>query len=367
MAREHNFSAGPALLPLSVVEQLQATLPELGETGMGLMEISHRSAAFEAIRDSAEARLRSLMGVPDDYAVLFLQGGASFQFYMHARNLLAGQSDKADILLTGRWADSALVEMRRCGDVQAAWSPTSGEPRRVPAPGEPTLRDDALYLHYTTNNTVSGSQFHTPPQTGKPLVGDMSSDICSRPVDVTRHAVIYAGAQKNLGPSGVTAVIVSPWAMEQSARVDKIIEGGLPSMLDYRLMAKKQSMFNTPNTFGIFALDRVLSWIEDHGGVTAMEARNLAKSSALYTEIDRTDFWQGYVAEGSRSIMNPTWGSPSAALDKTFVSEAADAGLLGLKGHRSVGGLRASIYNACELSSVQALIGFMQDFERRHG
>jgi phosphoserine aminotransferase len=365
MARQHNFSAGPALLPLSVVEQLQQTLPELGDTGQGLMEISHRSAPFEAIRDAAESRLRTLMAIPDDYAVLFLQGGASLQFYMHARNLLAG--DKADIIMTGRWSDRALDEMRRCGEVSVIWQLPEAGLNRVPDADEYTDSDDALYLHYTSNNTVYGSQFSAPPVSQRPLVADMSSDICSYPVDISRHAVIYAGAQKNLGPSGVTAVIVSPWALEQASRVDASIPGGLPSMMDYRLMKAKDSMFNTPNTFGIFALDRVLAWIEDNGGVTAMEARNKAKSDLLYAEIDRTDFWRGYVETGSRSRMNPTWSGPSADLDKTFVAEATAAGMLGLKGHRSVGGLRASIYNACELSSVEVLVSFMQDFERRHG
>lgn len=363
MARQHNFSAGPALLPLSVVEQLQATLPELGDTGLGLMEISHRSKAFEAIRDSAEARLRGLMGIPDDYAVLFLQGGASLQFYMHARNLLDG--DKADIILTGRWSDRAIDEMKRCGDIASAYTPDKYD--RVPGAGDLSVRDDALYVHYTSNNTVHGSQFHALPDTDKHLVVDMSSDICSRPFDVRRHDVIYAGAQKNLGPSGVTAVILSPWALEQSDRVNQSLAGGLPSMLNYRLMAKKDSMFNTPNTFGIFALDRVLAWIEEKGGVEAMESRNQAKADLLYAEIDRTDFWTGYVRAQDRSIMNPTWHTASHELDMTFVAEAASAGLMALKGHRSLGGLRASIYNACELSSVQALVDFMQDFERRHG
>jgi len=367
MARKHNFSAGPAFMPLSVIEQIQATLPELGETGQGLMEISHRSKPFEAIRDSAEARLRRLMGIPEGYAVLFLQGGASMQFYMHARNLLAGPDDKADIILTGRWSDNAIKEMRRCGDVAAAWQ-LSGDLNHVPQPGDAlNLRDDARYVHFTSNNTVYGSQFHALPETDKPLVSDMSSDICSRPVDVSRHAIIYAGAQKNLGPSGVTAVIVSPWALEQSSRVDATIPGGLPSMLDYRLMAKKDSMFNTPNTLGIFALEKMLAWIEDGGGVEAMEARNQRKADALYAEIDRSGFWTGCTTVESRSLMNPTWRGPSAALDTTFVAEATAAGLLGLKGHRSVGGLRASIYNACEQSSIEALVSFMQDFERRHG
>lgn len=363
MSRQHNFSAGPALLPLSVIEQLQAALPELGDTGLGLMEISHRSKAFEAIRDAAEARMRRLMGIPDDYAVLFLQGGASMQFYMHARNLLDG--DKADIILTGRWSDKALTEMKRCGDIASAYTPEAYD--RIPAAGELSVREDALYVHYTTNNTVHGSQFHALPDTDKPLVADMSSDICSRPFDVSRHAVIYAGAQKNLGPSGVTAVIVSPWAMEQCDRVNKSLPGGLPAMLNYRLMAKNDSMYNTPNTFGIFALDRVLAWIEELGGASAMAARNQAKADLLYAEIDRTDFWTGYVRKQDRSLMNPTWHTRSHELDMTFVAEAAEAGLMALKGHRSLGGLRASIYNACELSSVQALVDFMQDFERRHG
>ena len=365
MARAHNFSAGPAFLPLSVIEQLQAALPELGDTGMGLMELSHRSAPFEAIRDAAEARLRRLMGIPADYAVLFLQGGASLQFYMHALNLL-GPTDKADIIQTGTWSDKALVEMRRCGDIGVAWK---GDYVRVPRSEELTIRDEALYVHYTSHNTVRGSQFHWLPEVGdRPLVADMSSDICSRPVDVSRHAIIYAGAQKNLGPSGVTAVIVSPWALERAGISDAARQPiGIPKMLDYRVMKKEDSMFNTPNTFGIFALERVLAWLEDQGGVDAIAAVNQQKADLLYAELDRTAFWNPFVQRDSRSLMTPVWGTPSPELDKAFVTESAAAGLKALKGHRSVGGLRASIYNAVPLEAVQALVAFMQDFEARHG
>ncbi|MEL6346036.1 MAG: 3-phosphoserine/phosphohydroxythreonine transaminase [Myxococcota bacterium] len=367
MARAHNFSAGPALLPLSVIEEIQQTLPELSHTGQGLMEISHRSAAFEAIRDSAEQRLRALLNVPDDYAVLFLQGGASMQFYQTGLNLL-GPDDKADIIMTGRWSDKAIVEMRRCGDIAEAWAPDDGVYNRVPSDDQVQVREDAVYVHYTSNNTVHGTQFHQLPEAaGKPLVADMSSDICSRPIDVRRHAVIYAGAQKNLGPSGVTAVIVSPWALERASHADNTRSGGLPSMLDYRLMAKKDSMFNTPNTFGIFALDRVLAWVESRGGVDAMAEQNLAKAGLIYNELEQSDFWRIYAQKGSRSIMNPTWFTPTTDTDRLFVSQAAEAGLKALKGHRSVGGLRASIYNACPIESVEVLVDFMKDFEKRHG
>lgn len=365
MARAHNFSAGPAFLPLSVIEEIQAALPELGNTGMGLMELSHRSAPFEAIRDAAEARLRRLMAIPQDYTVLFLQGGASLQFYMHALNLLR-PTDAADIIMTGTWSDKALVEMRRCGDIGVAWK---GEYVRVPHNHEIQVRDEALYLHYTSNNTVRGSQFHHLPDAGeRPLVADMSSDICSRPVDVSRHAIIYAGAQKNLGPSGVTAVIASPWALERAALSYAAREPvGIPKMLDYRVMKKEDSMFNTPNTFGIFALERVLAWLEAQGGVPAIAAINQQKADLLYAEIDRSAFWNPYVHKDSRSLMTPVWGTPSADLDKAFVSQASEAGLKSLKGHRSVGGLRASLYNAVPLEAVQALVAFMQDFEARNG
>lgn len=360
MARTHNFSAGPALLPLSVVETIASTLPEFKGTGLGLMEISHRSKEFEATVHSAQQRLRDLAGIPDDYTILFQQGGASLQFYMTPLNLL-NAGDKADFLLTGTWSNKAIKEARRIGDAAGIWDGKENGYSRVPRDDEYTVREGATYVHYTSNNTIYGTQYTKAPSGDAHLVCDMSSDICSRPIDVPRHDVIFAGAQKNLGPSGVCVVILSPWAMAQSGKRE------LPSMLDWTLQKKKDSMFNTPNTLGIFALDCVLEWVGKQGGLSAMETRNTAKAQAIYAEIDRTDFWRSVAHESSRSKMNVTWRTPSEDLDKTFVAEANAAGLMGLKGHRSVGGLRASIYNACEQGSVDVLVDFMRDFEKRHG
>jgi len=358
MSRVHNFSAGPAVLPLSVVEQIQAALPDFQGCGLGLMEISHRSAAFDGVHRMAETRLRRILSVPDDYKVLFLQGGASLQFHMVPLNLLT-PGESADFIVTGIWTKKALVEARRSHAGQAIWSGEEGNYRRIPETVTPS--GNATYLHYTTNNTIYGTQFKATPEAGAlPLVADMSSDICSRPVDIARHAVVFAGAQKNLGPSGVTAVILSPWALEKAA-------GDLNPMLDYRLQVEKRGLFNTPNTLGIFALERVLAWVEDQGGLTATTEQNLSKANALYTQIDRTGFWTGHAAEGCRSDMNVAFRSPSADLDAAFVAQANAAGLMGLKGHRSVGGLRASIYNACPPGSVDALVSFMADFEAKNG
>lgn len=366
MSRTHNFSAGPAALPLEVLEELQPALLEFGETRAGIMEISHRSKAFDAVDLSAKARLKAALGLSDDYQVLFLQGGASLQFWMCALNLV-GDGGKADYLVTGTWSQNAIQEASRCADAVAAWDGEATGFKRVPQPGEYTVRPDARYLHYTSNNTIYGTQFHQAPPADVPLVADLSSDICSRPFDATGHAVIYAGAQKNLGPSGVTAVILSPWAIEQSKRVAAAVKGGLPAMLDYALQAKKGSMFNTPNTFGIYTLDRVLAWVERHGGVAAMGERNRKKAETLYAELDRTGFWKPHAEADSRSWMNVTWRLADEALEPVFVSEAKAAGLEALKGHRSVGGIRASLYNATGQDAVDALVAFMRDFEARKG
>ncbi len=357
MSRSHNFSAGPAVLPLSVIEQLQAALPEFQDTGMGLMELSHRSAAFDAVHRSAEERLRRVLSIPESFKVLFLQGGASLQFHMIPLNLLrAGES--ADFVVTGTWTQKAHAEAARVRQAQAIWDAAETNYDRLPTTVSPSA--DAVYLHYCSNNTIFGTQFADVLDADVPLVCDMSSDICSRPVDIGRHAVVFAGAQKNLGPSGVTAVILSPWAMERAP-------GGLSPMLDYRLQVDKRGLFNTPNTFGIYALERVLAWVEDGGGLTGIAAQNEAKANALYAEIDRTSFWTGHAQPAARSQMNVSFRSPTAELDAAFVATADAAGLKGLKGHRSVGGLRASIYNACGIDSVTALVDFMRQFTSVHG
>lgn len=367
MTRAHNFSAGPAALPLPVLESLQGVLTEFEDTQAGLMEISHRSKQFDNVAKTAEKRLRDLLGVPEDYSVLLLQGGASLQFYMTALNLLSLE-DRGDYLVTGVWSQKAVKEAKRCSQSDAIWSPEGGVFNHVPSHGDFSLTENAAYLHYTTNNTIFGTQFATTPSAGEtPLIADASSDICSRPIDVAKHGVIYAGAQKNLGPSGVTVVILSPWAIERSRKIGQSRTGGLPSMLDYALMADKESLFNTPNTFGIYTLERVLAWIEHQGGVSAMQTRNDAKAAHLYGALDATDFWTPHAKDGSRSRMNVTWRGPSEDLEKKFIAEADAAELKALKGHRSVGGIRASIYNACSQESVEALVSFMQDFEAKNG
>ena len=358
-ARIHNFGAGPAVLPLSVVEECRDALPNLSQSGFGLLEVSHRSQTFQNVVDSAMARVRRTLSVPEDYTVLFLQGGASLQFYMTALNLLR-PGEQADYLVTGGWSQKALKEAKRVGDAQAIWDDSENGFRSVPQVGEYAVRDDAVYLHYTSNNTLYGTQFHhLPDSEGKLLLLDASSDIAGVPCDIAAHDLIYAGAQKNLGPSGVTLVILSPRALSR-------VGDDLPTMLDYNVHASKGSLFNTPNTFGIFVLDRVFNWLEENGGLEGSIARNQEKSGLLYAELDKTDFWRPHADEGSRSVMNVTWLIHDDALEPVFLAEAEAAGMGGLKGHRSVGGIRASLYNGCQLDSVQALISFMHQFESNH-
>jgi len=364
--RAHNFSAGPAVLPLEVIEELQQALPNYKNMGLGLMEMSHRSKAFDDIIESAKRRLRELLNIPNSYEVLLLQGGASLQFYMTALNLL-GPNDTGAYINTGTWSTKAIKEAKRCAQVSTVWAPETSVFNNVPTDKDYTTPDSATFLHYTSNNTIFGTQFQTTPVSNIPLVADFSSDIASAPIDVSKHDVIYAGAQKNLGPSGVTAVILSPWAVERSVTVNKLRPGGLPSMLNYKLMVDKNSMFNTPNTFGIFALDRMLAWLERQGGVPAIHTHNIKKANRIYTILDNSDFWVPHAQKDSRSLMNITWKIQNSELETVFLTEAETEGLKGLKGHRSVGGLRASIYNACSLDSVEALASFMQRFERRHG
>ncbi len=360
MARLHNFSAGPAVLPVSVVEELRDNLLDLNGSGIGLMEISHRSKTYQAVVDGAVARTRRVLGVPDDYTVLFLQGGASLQFYMTALNLLR-PGEQADYLVTGTWAQKAIKEAKRIGDAKAIWDDAPNHFKRVPQNGEYTVRDGAVYLHYTSNNTIYGTEYHHRPDAqGHPLVADLSSDIAGVPVDIAAHDLVYAGAQKNLGPSGVTVVILSPWAMSR-------VPDGLPAMLDYKVHAKDGSMYNTPNCVGIYVIDRVFAWMEANGGLEGAIARNRQKAGTLYGELDRTGFWRPHAEVQSRSVMNVTWRLPDEALEEKFVKEAKAATLDGLKGHRSVGGIRASLYNALGQDSVDALVAFMQEFERKNG
>lgn len=366
MTRAHNFSAGPAVLPLSVLHELQEALPEFGGTGLGLMEMSHRSKTFDGVLQSAKERLGRVLGIPADYRILFLQGGASQQFYQVPLNLL-GAGEGADFVITGVWAKKALAEAIRLGPSQAAWTGATEAFRRVPNDPELDIRNGSLYLHYTTNNTIYGTQIHHTPEAPLPLVADMSSDICSRPIEVGRHALIYAGAQKNLGPSGVTAVIMSPWAEARVRAVSAAKGGSIPAVLDYGLYLDNDSLYNTPNTFGIFALERVLAWLEAQGGLPGITAINEEKAALLYSELDRSAFWRPYAAPESRSRMNITWNIHDPTLEADFLAQADKAGMKGLKGHRSTGGIRASLYNACPLESVEALVAFMRGFESARG
>jgi phosphoserine aminotransferase len=361
-SRVQNFGAGPAVLPVPVLERVQAELLDYAGTGMSVMEMSHRSPAFEGIVQKAEADLRTLLGLGPDHAVLFLQGGASLQFAMVPANLRAAGAS-ADYVVSGHWSKAALKEAQKAGRARVAGSTEASAFDRVPAQGELDLDSGAAYLHFTSNNTIYGTQWSAPPAPppGVPLVCDTSSDALSRPIDVSRHGLLYAGAQKNLGPAGVTVVIVRKDLLERTP-------GGLPAMLDYRLMAEKSSLYNTPPTFAIYVVGLVLEWLLGLGGLAEAGRRNEAKAALLYEAIDGSGgFYRGHARPESRSRMNVTFRLASEELEKAFLKEAQAQRLDGLKGHRSVGGLRASIYNACPIESVAALASFMGEFRRRRG
>jgi phosphoserine aminotransferase len=348
------------VLPVEVLEQVQRDLLALPGVGMSVLEISHRSPAFDEIIEGCEADLRRLAGIPSNYRVLFLQGGASLQFSMVPMNLLP-PGGSADYIITGVWAEKAAQEARRAGTVNVAASTASEKFVRVPRQAELALDPAAAYVHMTTNNTIYGTEFHYTPDTGGvPLVADASSDILSRPIDVAKYGLIYAGAQKNLAPAGVTLVLVREDLLARAPAT-------LPTMLRYAVHAENKSLYNTPPVFAIYVMRLVLGWLVKAGGLAAIEQTNTRKAGKLYAEIDRTGFYRGHAAPDSRSRMNVTFRLPSEALEKAFVKESAAAGLDGLKGHRSVGGLRASIYNAFPEAGVDALVQFMQEFERRNG
>jgi phosphoserine aminotransferase len=358
--RIYNFSSGPAMLPLPVLEQVQRDLVALPGVGMSVMEISHRSATFEAIIGKAEAGIRRLAGVPDDYRVLFLQGGASLQFSMVPLNLLAS-GGTADYLMTGSWADKAAKEARRVGTVNETGSTKADGYRRIPTDAECEFTPGAAYVHMTSNNTIEGTQWHRLPAVGDaPLVSDASSDIFSRPIDIAGHGLVYAGAQKNLGPSGVTLVIIREDLLARSS-------GSLHTMLSYAVQAENGSLYNTPPTFGVYVLGLVVEWLLDLGGLAAIAEINERKAGKLYAELDRTGFWRPTAETASRSLMNVTFRLPTEELERAFVQESTAAGFDGLKGHRSVGGMRASIYNAFPEQGVDRLVEFMREFERRNG
>ena len=362
--RIHNFSAGPAVMPVPVLEQMRAELMDWRGSGMSVMEMSHRSTHFEAIIQQAEADLRALLDLPANYAVLFLQGGATTQFAMAPLNLLpAGGS--ADYLVTGAWAKAARKEAQKFGTARAAGSSEATNFDRVPAPADWQLDPGAAYLHFTSNETIQGIEWppggEPQPPDGVPLVCDASSDIMSRPLDVTKYGLIYAGAQKNLGPSGVTVVIIRNDLLERSP-------ANLPLMLSYKTMAEHKSLYNTPPTFAIYAVGLVLRWLLEMGGLPEIARRNEAKAGLLYQTIEASGgFYRGHAQPESRSRMNVTFHLPTEDHEKRFAKEAAAQGLDGLKGHRSVGGIRASLYNALPHAAVEALTQFMREFQRKNG
>jgi phosphoserine aminotransferase len=360
MSRCFNFSAGPAVLPVEVLEQAKEEMLDWQGSGMSVMEMSHRGKEFMSIAAQAEADLRELMAIPENYKVLFLQGGASIQFAMVPINLLRGKNS-ADYINTGSWSKKAIAEGKRFCNVNVAASSEASKFTTIPAPDSWNLKTDSAYVHYTPNETIGGVEFAWIPETGGvPLVADMSSTILSRPLDVTRYGVIYAGAQKNIGPAGLTVVIVRDDLIGQPVE-------GMPVMLDYATHANNDSMYNTPPTYAWYLAGLVFQWIKDKGGLDAMAEINKRKADKLYAAIDNSDFYSNPVDPTCRSWMNVPFTLADAELDEKFLAEAADAGLKTLKGHRSVGGMRASIYNAMPEEGVDALIALMADFEKRYG
>ncbi|HXG65133.1 MAG TPA: 3-phosphoserine/phosphohydroxythreonine transaminase [Blastocatellia bacterium] len=358
--RIYNFSAGPAVLPLAVLEEAQRDLLALPGVGMSVLEISHRSKVFDEIIQGAERDIRRLADIPDNYHVLFLQGGASLQFSMVPMNLLPA-GGKADYVVTGTWSKKAVKEAKRVGQVNIAATTEPENFTRIPRPDEITLDPEAAYVHITTNNTIFGTQWQSEPEVGNvPLVADTSSDMYSRPIDVSKYGLIYAGAQKNLGPAGVTLVIIRDDLLARSPE-------SLHTMLNYNTYAREKSLYNTPPVFAIYILRLAMKWLLDQGGLEAIGRRNEEKARLLYDAIDASEFYRGHARPDSRSRMNVTFRLPSEELEKKFVAEATAAGMDGLKGHRSVGGIRASIYNAFPREGVEALVAFMKEFERTRG
>jgi phosphoserine aminotransferase len=358
--RIYNFSAGPAVLPVPVLEEIQRDLVTLPGVGMSILEISHRSKAFESILAQADADIRTLAAIPSNYRVLFLQGGASTQFSMVPMNLLTAGTT-ADYIDSGSWAEKAIKEAKKVGPVNVAASTKGENYSRLPRQEELKLTPGAAYVHMTSNNTIEGTEYRELPAVGDvPLVSDTSSDMFSHPIDVSRHALIYAGAQKNMGPAGLTVVIVREDMLARSQKT-------LPSMLNYAIHAENGSLYNTPPAFAVYALGLVMKWLLGEGGLAAIAKVNERKARKLYDAIDRTGFYRGTAQQDCRSLMNVTFRLATEDLEKTFVKESTAAGLDGLKGHRSVGGMRASIYNAFPEAGIDALVQFMHEFERTRG
>ena len=358
MERAHNFCAGPATLPLPVLEKVQGELSNYRGKGASILEMSHRSKEYTEINNQAVSRLKKLLKAGDEWDVLFLQGGASSQFMMVPQNFLS-QDRTADYIDTGKWSDNAITEAKIFGNVHVPFSSKSENYTRVPSNSELQLSENASYVHFTSNNTIYGTQFSNEPNADAPLVCDASSDFLSRPLDLDKYGLIYAGAQKNLGPAGVTVVLIKKSFAESQAN------NNIPTILDYKTHMKR--IFNTPPVFAVYMVNYVLEWLEESGGIKHFQEINNRKAKALYAELDRDDFYRGTVQDNSRSKMNVTFRLKEEDLETKFLKEAEQNGFLALKGHRSVGGIRASIYNACSLDSVYALIDFMKDFRNSKG
>ena len=360
--RVFNFAAGPAVLPLPVLEEAQRDLVSMPGVGMSILEMSHRGKFFEGVLAQTEADIRKLAAVPDDYKILFLSGGASLQFSMVPLNFLA-RDGSADYIVTGAWSQKAVKEAKKVAGVKIAYTGEAGNFSSVPAQGDIKLDPKAAFVSFTSNETIHGVEFKYVPETGNvPLVCDTSSDMFSRPIDIAKHAMIYAGAQKNIGPAGVVLAIIKDEFLKK--RVD---DPKLPSMLNYAIHVENGSMYNTPPCFAIYIVGLVMKWLLSVGGLNGIHAINQRKAAKLYAEIDRSGFYKGHAQTDCRSLMNVTFRLPSEELEAKFTKEAKAAALDGLKGHRSVGGMRASIYNAFPEAGVDALVSFMQEFEKKNG
>lgn len=357
--RAYNFCAGPAALPTAVLEKAQAEMLDWQGKGLSIMEMSHRSKDYVAVAEKAEADLRKLMNIPENYKVLFLQGGASLQFSAIPLNLL-GKNSKADYIHTGIWSEKALKEAQRYGEINVIEAGTTVDGKlAITDQSQWNLSDDAAYVHYAENETIGGLQFSNIPDVKAPLVADLSSSILSAPIDVSKFGLIYAGAQKNIGPAGLTLVIIRDDLLDQA-------KNEIPSLLKYSAQAKNDSMLNTPATYAWYLSGLVFEWLLEQGGVEAIHQVNLAKSKLLYDYIDASDFYANPIAVPNRSMMNVPFTLVDTSLEKLFLEEAEQQHLLNLAGHRSVGGMRASIYNAVPLEGVQALVKFMDEFAKRH-
>jgi phosphoserine aminotransferase len=358
MKRVHNFSAGPATLPLTVLEKVQSELIDYKGKGASIIEMSHRSPEYTEVNRQAVERLKKITGADDDWEILFLQGGASSQFMMAAHNFLNTERT-ANYIDTGTWSAKAIKEAKLYGNVHTSFSGKDGSYSHIPTNDELSFADDAIYTHFTSNNTVAGTQFPTEPKSNAPLVCDASSDFLSRPNDLDKYGLIYAGAQKNVGPAGVTIVMI------RKSFLEKQRPEAIPTILNYKTHVEK--LFNTPPVFAVYMVNYVLEWIQEKGGLSYFEKFSKEKSDLIYSEIDQDEFYRGTVEKEARSKMNVTFRLPSEDLEKRFIAEAASNDLMNLKGHRSVGGVRASIYNACEMESVKTLVDFMRDFRIKNG